>query len=107
MPEPTPDALRPFEQLRDRVMAAARELEHLREENARLAARITELEREMGAVGGGLGLALDEPPEQLRRHLERFITAVDRVLAGDLAAAETADGPVATEGDGATTGGAA
>lgn len=95
MPEISPDARRPFEQLRDRVMTAARELERLREENARLSERITALEggEAAGAGGASLARALDDDPEHLRASIESFIAAIDRVLAGDLAEDAERAGP--------------
>ena len=81
-PETPPDSGRPapdasasgggaLGRLRDRVEAAAAEIERLRAENAALAER---------ASGGGV--PLDGDPEALRGTIQGFIDAVDRVLDG-------------------------
>lgn len=76
-------SLQALERLRERVEAAAAEIERLRAENAELAARVRELAA-LEAAGGGadaLRLALDEEPEALREKIEGFIAAIDRMLA--------------------------
>ncbi|MEZ4702817.1 MAG: hypothetical protein R2834_20965 [Rhodothermales bacterium] len=89
-PEAAPGlkGLRSLRRLRDRVQAAAHELQALRQENAALQKRIAELERGMpeAAGDGGAGtaaLALEGDPELLRRKVEGFITAIDRFLEED------------------------
>lgn len=79
-------SLQALERLRDRVEAAAREIERLRQENERLAERVQELaalEAARPEDGGPLPtLVLESDPEALRRKVEGFIEAIDRVLAG-------------------------
>jgi hypothetical protein len=78
---PSRNELRTLGHLRDRVEAAAREVERLREENAALAARVLELEPGGGAAPrGGLALPEGEDVEKLRAKLRGFIEAIDRVL---------------------------
>ena len=83
LPSPTPlpgaasDAprrARALARLRDRVEEAASEIERLREENARLAARVERI----GA--GGPGVSVDGDPAQIRASIQSFIDAIDRVL---------------------------
>lgn len=87
-------SLQALERLRDRVEAAAREIERLREENARLAERVQELATLDAARPDGSpipALALEGDPEALRRKIEGFIEAIDHVLAG-----QPADAPEET-----------
>ncbi|MEM1055242.1 MAG: hypothetical protein AAGI52_06930 [Bacteroidota bacterium] len=63
--------------LRDRVEAAAAEIERLREENARLAERVS------GIGKGGAGVEVSGDPAQLRASIQGFIDAIDRVLDGE------------------------
>ena len=79
-PEAAPrNELRALAQLRDRVEAAALEVERLRAENAALAARVAELEA--GASSPALSLfAEDEGVEKLRVKIQGFIAAIDQVL---------------------------
>lgn len=69
--------------LRERVAAAAREIERLRAENADLAERVASLEAAGGdaAAGGGLVLPGIDGPEELRETVQGFIDTIDRLLA--------------------------
>jgi hypothetical protein len=87
-PEPPPrNELRALVQLRERVEAAAREVERLREENAALAARVAELQApgatSAAATGAGAATVLPggEEPEKLKARLQGFIDAIDQVLS--------------------------
>ena len=73
---------RSLRRLRDRVERAASELIRLREENATLQERITELEGDgAGKADGGAGkLVLDTDPEALKRKVEGFIQSIDNYL---------------------------
>ena len=63
--------------LRERVEAAADEIERLRSENARLAERVARI----GDAGGdGPSLPTSGDPVALRASIQSFIDAVDRVL---------------------------
>ena len=78
-PEPARTELRALVQLRDRVEAAAREVERLREENAALAERVAELQ--VGAGGLPSPLLPGGDPEKLKAQIQGFIDAIDRVLS--------------------------
>ena len=65
--------------LRERVEAAASEIERLRSENVRLAERLA---RTDGASGPALPMG-DQDPAALRASIQSFIDAVDRVLAAE------------------------
>lgn len=69
-----------LERLRDRVEVASRELRKLREENAALAARLSELESRPFLLEGETTISFDEDPEVLRRKVTGFIEAIDRYL---------------------------
>lgn len=86
-------SLQSLERLRERVEAAATELERLRAENATLAARVRELAalEPAGSDADALRLAFDEEPEALRAKVEGFIVAIDRLLAETAADASEAD----------------
>ena len=76
-PTPSSDAprrARALARLRDRVEAAATEIERLRDENARLAAGVENLGK------GGAGVSVDGDPAELRASIQSFIDAIDRVL---------------------------
>jgi predicted RNase H-like nuclease (RuvC/YqgF family) len=94
---PRPEApvrteLRAFAQLRDRVEAAAREVERLREENAALAARIAELQAGGAAPAAAPTLFSDaEDAEKLKAKIQGFIEAIDRVLSAPEPAAARRD----------------
>jgi hypothetical protein len=80
--------LRSLRRLRDRVQAAAQEIQALRQENAALHLRIAELERSVRTAGdGGAPIALEGDPDQLRRKVDGFILAIDRYLEEDNSAA--------------------
>ena len=68
-------------QLRDRVRKAVEELGRLREENRKLAERITVLERGPVAEDGESLVKVPETPEHLRQRLDAFITAIDVYLS--------------------------
>ncbi|MEM6326194.1 MAG: hypothetical protein AAF791_03665 [Bacteroidota bacterium] len=76
VPDPSREG-RGLMRLRDRVAAAAAEIERLREENAALAERVAHLS------GGDAGIELSGDPAQLRTTIQGFIDAIDRVLDGD------------------------
>lgn len=76
--------LRSMRRLRDRVAAAAQELAQLRQENAALEQRISELEAGGRVLGdGGVAIPLEGDPEVLRRKVDGFIQAIDRFLEED------------------------
>lgn len=86
---PSPDApradagradWRSLSHLRDRVEAAAREIERLRAENAALAKRVLELQdNREGAPSFAFGEAGDDP-EALRKKVQGFIDTIDGLL---------------------------
>jgi hypothetical protein len=80
---PPRNELRALAYLRDRVEAAAREVERLREENAALAARVADLQTHSGQTHSGtaaLSLPGGEEPQKLRAQIQGFIAAIDQVL---------------------------
>lgn len=80
--------LRSLRRLRGRVLAAAQEIQALRQENVALHQRIAVLEQRVGTGGdGGASLALEGDPDQLRRKVDGFIHAIDRYLEDDSRAA--------------------
>lgn len=90
--EPSPPKeLRALTQLRDRIEAAAHEVERLRAENAALATRVSELQAHTGADGPP-ALPGGENPEKLKTQIEGFIAAIDRVLHVPEPAARQRDG---------------
>jgi len=91
-PEPPRNELRALAQLRDRVEAAAREVERLRAENAALAERVAALQAEGGVAPAGPALPGGEDPERLRAQIRGFIEAIDRVLHAPEPAARHRDG---------------
>ncbi|MDX1419647.1 MAG: hypothetical protein R3181_06745 [Rubricoccaceae bacterium] len=81
----TPDAaprteLRALAQLRDRVEAAAQEMERLRAENTALAARVAEVQDGDAPGAAAPALLAGEDPEKLRAQIRGFIEAIDQVL---------------------------
>ena len=76
-------SLQALDRLRERVEAAAAEIERLRAENADLAARVRSLAalEAAGTTPDALGLAFGEDPEALRAKVQHFIDAIDRLLA--------------------------
>ncbi|HYE94975.1 MAG TPA: hypothetical protein VD962_02100 [Rubricoccaceae bacterium] len=67
--------------LRDRVEAAAREVERLRAENAALARRLGSIQEQAGGPPGpGFALPDDGDPEALRAKIQAFIAAIDEAL---------------------------
>ena len=73
-------SLQAVARLRERVEAAVRELERLRQENAALAERIRQLEANPAADFEGTLLTFDEDPDAVREQVERFIATLDRYL---------------------------
>lgn len=69
-----------LERLRDRVEVASRELRRLRDENAALATRLSELESRPFLLEGETTISFDEDPEVLRRKVTGFIETIDRFL---------------------------
>ena len=68
--------------LRDRVDAAAREIERLRSENAALAKRLIDLQDHAAAPSFSLaGAGEGDDPEALRARVQGFIDLVDGLLA--------------------------
>lgn len=79
--EPQPrKELRALAQLRDRVEAAARELERLRAENAALEARVAELQAGGDGAPSGATLPGGEHAEKLKAQIQGFIDTIDQVL---------------------------
>ena len=79
---PSANAAAALERLRLRVGDALRELDRLRAENDRLAARVAELETEADRAADAVTIA-GEDPEALRAKVEGFIEALDQYLAHD------------------------
>ena len=80
--------MRSLRRLRDRVERVARELRAVREENAMLQDRISELESSVASapVEGGVASLLDSDPEALKKKVEGFIQAIDQYLEDNGAA---------------------
>lgn len=94
-PEPGRTEWRALTRLRDRVEAAAREIERLRDDNAALARRVAELQD--ADAGPQALLGDDETPDVLRARVEAFLASLDRVLtASDSATDVPAAGDEAT-----------
>ncbi len=93
-PEPARDDLRALHRLRDRVEAAALEIERQRDENAALAARVAAME---GGDGTAFPFDLADPggAEALRARLDGYIAAVDQALRDATPAAPRDDTPEA------------
>ena len=74
--------LRALDRLRDRVEAAAREIERLRAENAELRTRVGDLAAHP-AVGSEADvlLAFDDDSDAVRAKIEDFIGTIDRLLS--------------------------
>ena len=100
--EPARDDLRGLRRLRERIEAAARELERLREENAALTARVAALEGNDPGAALALDVTSPEAAAELRARIDGFIAAIDQALReGDgsmkEALSEGAAGPSAAE----------
>ncbi len=104
----TPDAtssdpaLPAMERLRGRIEAAAAEIERLRAENAALAERVQVLAADDVARGDDDALptlTLEGDPADLRKKVESFIEAIDRMLA-EPAADDVPDGEPTSESAG-------
>lgn len=82
-PGSSDEGLAALERLRKRVEAAAAEIERLRAENVALAERVRELAAHEVASGDGEAapLMLEGDPDALRKKVEGFIEAIDRMLA--------------------------
>ncbi|MDQ7041013.1 MAG: hypothetical protein Q9M35_08730 [Rhodothermus sp.] len=83
-------SLEALEQLRDRVVATAHELVHLREAQQLLREQLSALAAEMPALppgGSGTRIVFPEDPEVLRQKVQTFIEAVDYYLEQDLGTA--------------------
>ncbi len=83
-------SLEALEQLRDRVVATAHELAHLREAQQLLREQLSALAAEMPALppgGSGTRIVFPEHPEVLRQKVQTFIEAVDYYLEQDLGTA--------------------
>lgn len=72
------DALR---SLREHIQAAADSLRSLRQENARLRARVRELEERLPE--GDVAFVVGETPDALREQIDRFIERLDAHLEGE------------------------
>ena len=81
---PPPAEWRALSRLRERVEAAAREIERLRSNNAALAARVAELHAGLGDDAPPLALPGMGDPEALRTRVQGFIDAIDEVLAAPM-----------------------
>lgn len=69
-----------LERLRNRIEDAAKELHRLREENAALVKRLSDLEANPMMDFEGTLIALDEDPDALRTKIEGYIAAIDSYL---------------------------
>lgn len=70
-----------LEKLREKILLAVDEIEHLRAENSVLAQRLQALEVEMHDTRSNVSaLQLADDPENLRRKVEQFISAMDQYL---------------------------
>ena len=87
-PEPARSEWRSLSRLRDRVDAAAREIERLRTENAALGKRLVELQDDASAPSFAFGES--ESPEALKARVQGFIDLVDGLLAADAAGGDGA-----------------
>lgn len=95
-PEARPE-WRSLSHLRDRVEAAAREIERLRTENAALAARLAELQ-ESRAAEPSFTFGEGEDPEDVKARVQGFIDLVDGLLAaGEGPGGDGATGPVSDD----------
>lgn len=72
-----------LERLRNRIEDTARELHRLREENAALVKRLSELEANPMMDLEGTLIALDENPEAMREKIQGYIAAIDNYLVED------------------------
>lgn len=70
-----------LEKLREKILLATDEIEHLRAENSVLSQRLQALEVEMQTTRSNVGaLQLADDPENLRRKVDTFIEAIDQYL---------------------------
>lgn len=93
--EPSPrQELRALAHLRDRIEAAAAEIERLRAENAALSARVVELQASGGGDTLGALLSDGEDVDALRARIQGFIAAIDGVISPpeDRASSSPTDG---------------
>jgi FtsZ-binding cell division protein ZapB len=78
------NSIRGLEKLREKVLLAVDEIEHLRAENNVLAQRLQILETEVqNTRSNTAALQLTDEPEQLRRKVETFIGAIDQYLQAE------------------------
>ncbi len=89
---PPPTEWRALSRLRERVVAAAREIERLRSDNAALARRVAELQAGLGDDAPALALPDMGDPEALRARVQGFIDAIDEVLAAPAAEGAAEEG---------------
>lgn len=79
---------RMLQTLRDRVEAAAQEIERLREENAALAGRVAEMQDSRDAAPS-FSFGGDEDGAALKARIEGFIEAIDGLLEDGAETPET------------------
>ncbi len=77
--EPARADWRSLSHLRDRVEAAAREIERLRSENAALGKRLVELQD--NGSGPSFSFGEDQDPDALRARVQGFIDTIDGLLS--------------------------
>ncbi len=68
-------------QLRDRVQAVVKELDHLREKNRKLAKQISDLESAPSQSSKTASLTFEENREQLLKKVNSFIKTIDHYLS--------------------------
>ena len=85
---PPPAEWRALSRLRERVEAAAREIERLRGDNAALAARVADLQAGLGDEAPAFALPAAGDAEALRARVQGFIDTIDEVLAAPPARSE-------------------
>lgn len=76
----------PFRRLHDTIQRAVAEISRLRDENALLKDKMSELESSIQSKQDLFG---DGSPEEIREQIEGFITTIDSVLAEQKASPRT------------------